>query len=117
MERIARSLQEKKIVFAKEFLIDSEMELATVTRFYCKQTYKILKELYGAQEVIQAAARHQMQIGEQSESDLDDDGELVDQMFGVQNFNEASEFDAKHAEKILARYQQQEKKEKGSDEM
>ena len=71
-------MKEKKIVFAKEFLVDSDIEMASITRFYCKQTYKILKELYGAQEVIRAAARSQMQIAEQSESDLDDDGELVD---------------------------------------
>jgi hypothetical protein len=83
VERIEKSLDEKKIVFNKEFLIESDMEMATITRFYCKQTYKILKELYGAKEVLQAAARSQMQIAEQSESDLDDDGELVDQMFGV----------------------------------
>ena len=48
-----------------------------------------------------------MHIAEQSESDLDDDGELVDQMFGLTNFNENSEFDTKHAEKLLAKYQAQ----------
>jgi len=64
-------------------LIDSDVEMASITRFYCKQSYKILKELYGAQAVIQAAARQRMQIADQSDSDLDDDGELVGQMFGV----------------------------------
>jgi len=76
-------LQQKKIVFQKEYLIDSDVEMASITRFYCKQSYKILKELYGAQAVIQAAARQRMQIADQSDSDLDDDGELVGQMFGV----------------------------------
>lgn len=51
-----------------------------------------------------------MVIGEQSESDLDDDGELVDQMFGLQNFNEANPADVKHADKLLARHQQEQKK-------
>lgn len=104
-KNIKKQLDEKKIVFQKEFWIDSDQEIGTVTRFYCKQSYKILKELYGIQEVLQAAKRSQMHFAEQSESDLDDDGELVDQMFGLQNFNEASEFDNKHAEKLLKLHQ------------
>jgi len=83
VKRIEKALQQKKIVFQKEYLIDSDIEVASITRFYCKQSYKILKELYGAQAVIQAAARQRMQIADQSDSDLDDDGELVGQMFGV----------------------------------
>jgi hypothetical protein len=57
VKRIEKALQQKKIVFQKEYLIDSDVEMASITRFYCKQSYKILKELYGAQAVIQAAAR------------------------------------------------------------
>lgn len=102
-------------MFQKEFWIESEQEIATVTRFYCKQSYKILKELYGIQEVIQAAKRSQMHLAEQSESDLDDDGELVDQMFGLQNFNEASEFDTKHADKLYNKYQEALKKDKDKE--
>ena len=65
--------------------------------------------------MIQAAKRSQMLLAEQSESDLDDDGELVDQMFGLTNFNEASEFDNKHAEKLLAMHQKELNKQKDKD--
>lgn len=60
IKEIEKALEQKKIVFQKEYLIDSDIEVASITRFYCKQSYKILKELYGAQAVIKAAARQKM---------------------------------------------------------
>lgn len=36
IQRLEQVMQEKKIVFAKEWLIDSESEIASITRFYCK---------------------------------------------------------------------------------
>ena len=59
-QNLKKQVEEKKIVFQNEYWIESDAEIATVTRFYCKQSYKILKELYGAQEVFQAAKRSQM---------------------------------------------------------
>ena len=36
-------------------------------------------------------------------------------MFGVQNFNEANPYDAKYAEKLLARHQQEQKKQQSQE--
>lgn len=35
---------------------------------------------------------------------------MVDQMFGVQNFNDANGFDSKYADKLLTRHQQEQAK-------
>lgn len=64
-------------------------------------------EIGGPQYIKNKMAQIQALI-EQSESDVDEDGELVDNLFAVQNFGIRKEDDLK-AQEMLKRFQQSEK--------
>lgn len=86
------------IVF-KEGMIDSDMEPLSISKLYFRQTKRIEIELGGPKYVQMMMDRLKAMI-EQSESDVDEDGDLVDNLYSVQNFGTGKD-DDKHAMNML----------------
>jgi hypothetical protein len=63
-------------------MIDSDLELMTTSKLYFRQTKRIEIELGGPQYVQMMMDRLKSMI-EQSESDIDEDGDLVDNLYSV----------------------------------
>lgn len=74
-------LQNKHFIF-KEGIIDSEPEIVSVSKLYFRQTKRIEIEIGGPQYIKNKMAQIQALI-EQSDSDVDEDGDLVDNLFSV----------------------------------
>ena len=97
-------IQNKEIVF-NEYLINSDFEQIEVTRNYLKQIKKMDVELAGGKEkfreyhrsrakIVAKQKERLLQIQQQieySDSDNDEDGELVDQLFAVTNYGHSEE--------------------------
>lgn len=85
------------------------MEPESVSKLYFRQTKRIEIELGGPQYVQKMMDRLKAMI-EQSESDVDEDGDLVENLYSVQNFGTGPN-DDKHALNLLKRFQQSQKEE------
>lgn len=69
----------------KEFIIETDTELAAVSRVYFKQSRKLAMEQAGGKENWKKKMMIEIEQS-QSESDDDPDGDLVDTLFTKANF-------------------------------
>jgi hypothetical protein len=91
----------------KEFVVDTDVELAAVSRVYFKQSKKLAIEKAGGKQ----AWKHKMALQieqSQSESDDDPDGDLLDTLFTKANFG-ADANDEKRAAALLKQFEASQK--------
>ena len=91
-EKIAKmkqAVQNKQIVL-KEFILDNDMEAINISKMYFKQINKVLDP----------AKKEKKKVAEASESETDDDGEMVENMYINENYGQGKN-DEKHAQNML----------------